>query len=358
MLSRSAFSTKSIDSNTNVPEQKPKHLSTLAVHGGEARIKPEHSITMPIFPTSTYIFKDTRALFDYQEGKVQREEYGRYGNPTLRATEAKLAALDSAEAALLFPSGMSAVTTTLLAFCSAGDHLIMTNDCYRRTRQFSTAIFSRFGVETTLVNPMDFKAIEQAIRPNTKLLFSESPTNPHNHIVDLPRLVALCRERRVRTLIDSTFATPFNQRPVEFGVDLVIHSATKYLGGHNDLLAGAICGKAGLVGVVRDLAGVLGCISDPFSAYLLLRGLKTLPLRMARQNANALAMARWLEKHPRVQAVHYPGLESHPCHRLAKEQMSGCGAVVSFEVEGDGLSVSKFVDAMKIPYIAPSLGSV
>lgn len=341
-----------------MPDDSRKDMPTRAVHGGEPRQKAEHALTNPIYPTSTYTFANTKALFDYMEGRVERMEYGRYGNPTVRVAEQKLAELDSAEDAVLFPSGMSAVTTALLALCKSGDHVIFTNDCYRRTRQFAGGFLARYGVETTLVAPDDFSAIESAVRPNTRVIFSESPTNPYNQVMDLPRLVEVARKHRIKTLIDSTFATPVNQRPVEFGIDLVIHSATKFLGGHNDLLAGAVAGKAGLVSLVRDLTHVIGNVSDPFSAYLLIRGLKTLPLRINQQNATALEMAHWLEKHPRVRKVYYAGLESHNTHKIAKEQMSGFGSVIAFEVEGDGPRVSKFVDALEIPYIAPSLGGV
>ncbi len=333
-------------------------LGTRAVHGGEDRVKAGHGVTVPVVQTATYAFRDTRELCDYMDGAIERPEYGRYGNPTQSAAERKLAALDGAERALLFSSGMAAVTTAMLALLSQGQHVVLTSDCYRRTRQFCRTVLSRFGVDFTLVAPDDWQGLQAAIRPTTRLIVSESPTNPYLHVIDLERLVGIARAHKVKTLIDSTFATPINQRPLEFGVDLVLHSATKYLGGHNDLLAGVIAGSDALVGAIQDLQGVLGAIPDPHACYLLIRGIKTLELRVERQNASALAIARFLESHPRVTRVHYPGLESHPQHAIARAQMTGFGGVVAFEIDGGLEAGSRFVDAVRIPYIAPSLGGV
>lgn len=332
--------------------------STLAVHGGEPRTKPGNAIATPIMQTATYTFADTSELCDHFEGRIEREEYGRYGNPTQRVAERKLAALDGAEDALLLSSGMAAVTTTLFAMLSKGAHVVVTDDAYRRTRQFLNQTLRRFGVDVSTVPAGDFVHLEEAIRPSTRLIFSESPTNPYNRVVDLERLAEIGRRHRVKTIIDATFATPVNQRPLEYGIDLVIHSATKYLGGHNDLLAGAVVGSEALVSGIRDLQGITGAVPDPFGAYLLIRGLKTLALRVNRQNANAQALAEFLEAHPKVARVHYPGLKSHPEHELATRQMSGFGAVVSFEVAGDLAAGTRLVDACRIPRIAPSLGGV
>jgi cystathionine gamma-synthase len=246
----------------------------------------------------------------------------------------------------------------LLAVLSQGHHVVLTSDCYRRTRQFCKVVLGRFGVDFTLVEPGDWDALEAAIRPTTRLIVSESPTNPYLHVIDLERLAATARKHRVKTLIDSTFATPINQRPLEFGIDLVLHSATKYLGGHNDLLAGVIAGSDALVGAIQELQAVLGAVPDPHSSYLLIRGVKTLHLRVERQNASALAIARFLESHPKVRRVHYPGLASHPQHDVARAQMRGFGGVVAFEVDGALAEGTRLVDAVRIPYIAPSLGGV
>ena len=333
-------------------------LSTLAVHAGEPRPKLANALTTPIVQTATYTFADTRELCDHFERRIERQEYGRYGNPTQRIAEQKLAALEGAGDCLLFASGMAAITTTLYAVLSHGSHVVVTDDSYRRTRQFLSQVLHRYGIEVSVVPAGDYQAIEEAIRPTTRLLVSESPTNPYNYIVDLERFAEIGRRHRVKTIIDATFATPFNQRPLEFGIDLVLHSATKYLGGHNDLLAGAVLGSVELIEGIRALQAVTGAIVDPFVAYLLVRGLKTFALRVARQNANSQALAEFLASHRRVAAVYYAGLPTHPQHQVARRQMRGFGGVVSFEVVGDLKATSRVVDACRIPQIAPSLGGV
>jgi cystathionine gamma-synthase len=315
---------------------------------------------VPVALTATYGFSGSAEIRDHFEGRIEREEYGRYGNPTVRMAEAKLAVLDGAEDAALFGSGMAAISTTLLALLKQGQHVVLTADCYRRTRQLVTTILPNYGITADLVDPSDEAALERAIVPGkTRVLLSESPTNPHLRVCDMARLAALRqRHRGLKLVIDSTFATPVNQRPLEQGADLVIHSATKYLGGHNDLLAGSVSGSSGLVSVIRDLRSVLGPILDPHSAYLLLRGMKTLDLRVRRQNDSALALARWLSADPRVERVFYPGLESHPDHALAAGQMSGFGGVVSFLIRGDLAATSRCLDLCQIFTLAPSLGGV
>ncbi len=335
--------------------------STEAVHAGTARPHAYHSLTVPVVQTATYTFEDTADLCAFQEARLWggtrgRTEYGRYGNPTVAACEAKLAALDHGDDAVLFASGMAAITSVLLAMLPAGAHIVIGDDCYRRTRQFCLNFLKRLGITTTVVPMGDFAALEAALQPNTRLIISESPTNPYLRVVDLVRLVEVAQRHGVKTLIDSTFATPLNQRPLDFGIDLVVHSATKYLGGHNDLLAGVVVGNAGLIDSLRQSLGVLGGVSDPHNAALLLRGLKTLGLRVQRQNDNGQAVAEFLESHPRVRRVWYPGLASHPDHAIARAQMLGFGGVVSFEMEGALEDTSRFVDALEIPIIAPSLG--
>ena len=339
-------------------EEKTLGFSTLAVHGGEPRPKLANSLATPIVQTATYTFSGTRELHDHFQHRIEREEYGRYGNPTQRTAERKLAALEGAGDCLLFSSGMAAITTTLYAVLSHGSHVVVTDDSYRRTRQFLTQVLHRYGIEVSVVPAGDYEGIEEAIRPTTRLLISESPTNPYNLIVDLERFADIGRRHRVKTIIDATFATPFNQRPLEFGIDIVLHSATKYLAGHNDLLAGAVLGSAELVDGIRSLQAITGAIIDPLAAYLLVRGLKTFALRIARQNANAQALAEFLASHPRVVAVHYAGLSTHPHHDVARRQMRGFGGVVSFEIAGNLEATSRVVDACRIPQIAPSLGGV
>jgi cystathionine gamma-synthase len=337
--------------------------STTAVHAGEERFRAHHSLTVPIVQTAVYTFESCQALIDFSEERMfwdepEREEYGRYGNPTVRAAEAKLAALEGGQDAILVSSGMGAVTATLLVLLSAGDHLILTNECYHSTLSFCEKFLPRYGIECTLVPYGDYNALEDAIRPNTKLILSESPTNPFMHCLDLPRLVAIAQRHRLKTIIDATFATPLNLRPLDYGVDLVIHSVTKYLAGHNDLMAGVVVGAYQQLTPLRQMQALLGNLIAPHTAYLILRGLKTLALRVERQNANGLAVARFLEGQANVRKVWYPGLDSHPHHQLAQAQMQGFGGVVSFEIDGDAERAYRFIDALRLATIGPSLGGV
>lgn len=337
--------------------------NTQAVHAGEERRKPYGAVTTPIVQTSTYTFNDTAEILDFMRGKEAEErdlhyEYGRYSNPTQTAAERKLAALEGAESALLFGSGMAAITTTLLARLSTDDHLVMVSDCYHRTREFALMFLSRWGIETTLVPINQSQALQDAIQPNTRLIFAETPTNPYLRVMDLTYLAQVARQHKIGAMVDSTFATPVNIRPLELGIDLVMHSASKYLGGHNDLLAGVVLGSHLNTAQIEHARGVMGGISSPNDAYLLLRGLKTLELRMQHQNASALQVAQYLENHPRIQRVYYPGLPSHPDHKIALRQMNGFGGVVSFEIDGDFEATARFIDRLRIPYIGPTLGGV
>jgi len=334
-------------------------ISTQSVHSGELRQKAEGSISTPTYNASTYTFESTDALLRFVEGKVDRQEYGRYGNPNEKSVEQKLAALEGAESAVLYSSGMAAIVGLLMCKLSAGDEVIFFDQCYHRSREFCLKHLSRFGVKTHQVKTGDFDAMEAAINANTKMLISESPTNPHLTSIDIEQFVSLGKAHEVETLIDATLATPFNIRPIELGVDYVLHSATKYLGGHNDLLAGVICGSIQKLEQVRHLRGILGSINAPQSLYLLERGLKTFALRMQRHNENGMAIAKFLESHPRVSKVYYPGLESHPSHKIASSQMRGFGGLITFLVrDADWKQTAKIIDAVKIPRIAPSLGGV
>lgn len=333
-------------------------FSTKAVHAGESREKYADSLTTPIFQTSTYAFKDSQEIEAYtQEGK-NRFEYGRYGSPTERIAEKRLMALENAEDCVLFGSGMMAITATILALVESGDHIVLTDDCYKKTLEFCESYLKRFGIECTIVPFGDYDLLEASIKENTCFVFSESPTNPYLNVFDVERFVDIGRRHNVLTFIDSTFATPVNQRPLEFGVDLVMHSATKYLAGHNDILAGAILGKKELLEPIRNLHKSMGGILDANCAYLLLRGMKTFPARVQIQNESTLKIARYLENHPKVGRVYYPFLESHPHYEIAKKQMAGGGGVVSFEIKGDLDAAKRFIDAMQMIYIAPSLGGV
>jgi cystathionine gamma-synthase len=338
--------------------------STAAVHAGEARQKPGFSITDPIFAASTYTFPDTQSIVDFIEEGQAREEYGRYGNPGERVVERKLAALEGGEAAVLFSSGMAALVGLLMAHLNADEEIVFFDECYHRSREFCRRHLTRFGVGFREVPTCDYAAMEAAITPRTKFIVSESPTNPHLSVVDIERFADIGRRRGVLTLIDATLCTPYNLRPLEAGVDFVLHSATKYLGGHNDLLAGAVIGSEEKLEPVRRLRGIMGGVNSPHNAYLLERGLKTLALRMERHNTNGLAVARFLEGHPRVERVLYPGLESHPFHAEAVRTMRGCGGLVTFFLRGrdggpaDWRQTAAVVDAVRIPRIGPSLGGV
>ncbi|MEE8392221.1 MAG: PLP-dependent aspartate aminotransferase family protein, partial [Anaerolineae bacterium] len=251
------------------------HFSTLAVHAGEQKRKPYGALTTPIIQTSTYTFESTAEILDYMRSKAAndpetRDEYGRYSNPTQSAAERKIAVLENGERALLFATGMCAITTALLTLLSSGDHLVLVSGVYHRTREFAYSFLSRWGIETTLVPIDDPAALIQAIRPTTRMIFAETPTNPYLRVMDLSRWVEIARSHNITTVIDSTFATPINLRPLEYGLDLVIHSATKYLGGHNDLLAGAVIGPSEIVAKIEGARGVLGGIGSPLDAYLLL----------------------------------------------------------------------------------------
>lgn len=339
---------------------KPEAMgpSTRAVHGGEPRVRKSRSITAPLVMSSTYPFDDTKELVDFMSGQIERpNEYGRYGNPTVEAAEAKLAALEGAEDAVLMSSGMAAITSTLWAMLRSGQHVLFTADVYRKTRVFASSMLQKFGVETTLVEP-NIDAIAAAVRPETKIIFTEAPTNPYLRVVDLEPLVKLAKSKRIKTIVDATFATPCNMRPLDLGVDLVMHSTTKYLGGHNDLLGGVVLGKKPIVAAIREHMGTLGPLCDPHNAYLLLRGLKTLGLRMQRHNESALALAKWLEGQDKVKQVWYPMLESHPDYEVASRYLKGGSGVITFELEGGIAAGTKLVDATKIPKIAPSLGGV
>ena len=339
------------------PDRKPG-FATRAVHAGEDREHYADAITTPIVQSSTYAFRDSKVIAAYGRGEIERFEYGRYGNPTETVAQQRLAALEGAEDCVLFASGMNAITTTILALVSSHDHIVITDDAYKRTLEFCSSYLQRFGVDCTIVPFGDYEALDEAVTERTRFIFSESPTNPYLNIFDLKRLHEIARKHGVLTLIDSTFATPLNQRPLEWGVDLVIHSCTKYLAGHNDILAGAVLGRTELVDKVRDLHHAFGGVIDAHCCYLLVRGLKTFPLRVTKHNETAMQVARFLEDHPGVERVYYPGLESHRHHDIAKAQMSGYGGVVTFETKGTLATAKRMLDNLKLCFIGPSLGGV
>ncbi len=341
------------DSQTSRPD-----LSTRAIHAGESRKKYADAITTPIVQTSTFTFSDSRDIEDYTRKGKEHFEYGRYGNPTATIAERRLADLEGAEDCVVFSSGMSAITTTILSLVKTGDHIVITDDSYKKTLEFCRSYLKRFGIGCTIVPFGDYSALEGAIQETTRFVFSESPTNPYLNVFDLVKFKEIADRHNVLSLIDSTFATPYNQRPLDFGIDLVLQSGTKYLAGHNDILAGAALGRKELIDEIRNLHKSMGGVIDPHCAWLLLRGLKTFPMRVQRQNESALQIARFLESHESVERVYYPFLKSHPHHDVAVEQMKGGGGVVTFELKGNLESSKKFLDALELCYIGPSLGGV
>ena len=334
---------------------KKRHPETVAIHGGS---QPEHKsgpLATPIFQTSTFAVEDN----DEQSRVTHSDKfYTRYGNPTHTVAEQTIAQLESAEAALLFASGMAAITTTVLALVRAGDHIVAQADLYGGAMKFFSHWLPKFGVESSFVETTRAADFERVVRPNTRLMYLESPTNPTLKLVDLRRAVAIAKQHGLTTLIDNTFATPINQRPIEPGVDIVLHSATKYMGGHSDLIAGVAAGSQKLMQQVWETRTTLGGTMDPHASFLLLRGLKTLVVRVERHNQNALRVAQFLEKHPRVKRVNYPFLASHPQHALAVQQMSGGGGLLSFEVEGTAEETRRFTESLRMFALAPSLGGV
>lgn len=333
--------------------------STQCVHAGTGPCDVRHAMTTAMVHSAPFTFESTQEVLDFVEGRSDRTqpEYGRMGNPTISRVEQRLAALEGAERAQLFGSGMAAVTTLMLACLRSDEHLVLTSDCYKRTRDFGAGFLARFGIRASVVGPT-VEAVAEAVRPETRLILAEVPSNPYQYVVDVQRLADLGRQRGVLTAVDSTFATPVNLKPLEWGVDLVLHSATKYLGGHNDLIAGVLAGRADRVEPVADLLSTLGGICDPTTAFLLDRGLKTLHVRVAQQNAAGLEVARFLEGHPGIRQVFYPGLVSHPHHEIAARLMRGWGGVVTFLVDGGFEETARFIDRLSIPKIGPSLGGV
>ncbi len=334
---------------------KRKGFSTKAVHGGE---KPDAlgAVATPIYETSVFAFTSTEELIDVMSGKAGGYLYTRFDNPTVRAVEKKMALLESSEDACAFASGMAAITTVIFTMVSEGDHIVASRDLYGGTLNFFQEFMPRFGVEVTLVDATDMDDVEKAIKRNTIVIYTETPTNPLLKIVDLQHLAAIAKKHGITTIVDSTLATPYNLKPIKFGIDVVVHSATKYLGGHNDVTAGIVCGSKDFIQNLKRNRKILGGILDATAAWLLLRGLKTLALRMERHNQNGMQIAKFLEKHPKVEKVYYPGLSSHPQHSLAKKQMRGFGGVVSFEIKGDFEKTMQFVESLKLCLLAASLG--
>ena len=328
---------------------------TEAVHGGTSLHKKNGPLATPIYQTSTFEVTDNKEQVRATETD---RFYTRYGNPTHTVVEKTIAQLESTDAALLFSSGMAAITTSLLTLVKAGDHIVAQRDIYGGVTKFLSQWLPKLGVETTFVDTNDIEQHEGAIRPNTKIVHIESPTNPTVRVVDLEKIAALARKHGLVSTIDSTFATPINCRPAEWGIDLVLHSGTKYFGGHSDLICGIATGRHDLIDQIHHVRTTLGCSMDPHAAFLLLRGIKTLAVRVQRQNQNALRIAEFLSKHPKVTRVHYPMLKGHPEYELARKYLAGAGGVVSLEIDGSGEDACRVAEALNLFTLAPSLGGV
>ncbi|WP_120498447.1 PLP-dependent aspartate aminotransferase family protein [Kiloniella sp. EL199] len=296
--------------------------------------------------------------FEIISGDMSADLYQRYGNPNNRSLSQLLAKAEGAEEGMIFASGMASISTTMMALLKVGDHVVAQKSHYIGTHKLTKTVLPSFGVESTLVDQTSVEAFERALRPNTKLIMLETPSNPLLKITDLEAVATLARDRKILTFCDNTFSTPFNQRPIEQGVDIVMHSISKYIGGHHDLVCGAILTNHEIMKRIWDYNTINGAIGSPFNSWLALRGLRTLELRIARHNENAQALAEMLEDHPRIEQVFYPGLSSHPQHQLAQKQMDGYGGLLSFTIKGGLQGGRNFIEALKIPELASSLGGI
>ncbi len=332
--------------------------STRSVHDAEPFDEESGSITTPIYQTTTFAFSKAEDARRAVLGETDRYTYTRWDNPTTARLEKKLASLEGAEGAAFFSSGMAAISTTILAFLKAGDRVVAISDLYGGTFELMSRILPRFGVKTTLVDTEDPSAMEEAVGEGTKLVYIETPTNPTLKLVDIRKAATVAHDAGALLLVDSTFASPINQRPIELGADMVLHSATKYLNGHADVTAGAAAGGSQRIDKVKHLRRDLGGTIDPHAAWLVLRGMKTMALRVRAQNESAMAIAEFLSRHPKVRAVHYPGLSGHPQHAIARKQMAGFGGMMSFELKGTMEDAKRFTERLKVGLLAASLGGV
>jgi cystathionine beta-lyase/cystathionine gamma-synthase len=339
-------------------KSQPSSDATLSVHAGEERHGRNAPLTTEIQQTAVFALKNTAQLRRYLDNDPEVYLYTRYGNPTLRAAEQKIAALEQGEDCVLTSSGLAAELAVVLALCRHGDEIVSMLDIYGGTTRLFSQLLSRCGIRTRFVPFDELPRIQRYFTRRTKMLFLETPTNPTLRCVDIEAMASAARRGGVAVVVDNTFATPILQKPLLLGADIAVHSATKYLGGHSDLTAGAVVSSRRHAAAVREAMILSGGCSDPGVAYLLLRGLKTLELRVARACANADAIAHFLVENPRVQQVFYPGLPASPSHQLAKKQMNGFGAIVSFDIRGGGAAAERFIDSLKLWYLATSLGGV
>ncbi len=335
-----------------------KKVGTKAVWSGETVPFYKGATQMPIVHSVTYGYEEVDEWFDVAIGKREGHIYSRNTNPTLALLEEKMRILENAEAATSFATGMAAISNTLFTFLSPGDRVVSIKDSYGGTSKIFLEFLPRFGVDVKLCETTDHDELETEIMKGCQVVYLESPTNPTLKVMDLKRLIKTAKKVNAIVVVDNTFATPVNQTPISLGADLVVHSATKFIGGHSDAMGGILCGKEELVEQVFHYREINGATLDATSAYMLIRGIKTLELRVQRQNENAFKLASFLEKHPKVQEVFYPGLESHPQHKIARSQMSGFGGVFAFNLNGGFDNVKVMLNNLQLVHLAASLGSV
>jgi len=333
-------------------------LSTRCIHAGDS-LDERGAIHTALYNHSTFAFPDTQAVLDVVEGRAKGSLYTRYGlNPTIRSVEEKLASIEGGEAAWVFGSGMAAESATFLAHCRTGDHIVCIGDAYGGTLELLGTNLPNLGISTTFLLGGEIERLDDAIQSNTRIVFFETPTNPNMEVFDIGAIAKIAKRQGALTVIDNTFATPVNQNPLALGADLVIHSTTKYLGGHSDLTGGVVIGAATLLDPIWTWRKNLGQMMAPEVAFLLARSLRTLVIRVRAQNVAAAALAERLEAHPRIVRVHYPGLPSFAGHELARRQMHGFGGMLSFVLDGGAKATARVVDRLKLFSIAPSLGGV
>jgi cystathionine beta-lyase/cystathionine gamma-synthase len=333
-------------------------LATELIQHGDGVSHDAEPLTTPIYETTTFLFRNAEEVRAYNEGKSAKYLYSRYANPTVAPVEQKIAALEGAEAALVLSSGQAATTTALMALVASGDEVVCSAAIYGGTLHLLADLLSKFGVRPRFVSLDELARPETLFSDTTKLVWFESPINPTMRCVEIAPVAAACKARGVISVVDNTFASPVNQQPIALGIDLVMHSATKYLNGHSDVTAGALAGSRRLIDPILDARKKLGTVLDPYAAYALGRGLKTLSVRVERQNTSAMAIARWLANEKRVAAVYYPGLEQHPDHAIAAKQMRGFGGMVCVDVGRGYDQAARFFDRLKLFRRAASLGGV
>lgn len=332
-------------------------MDTALIHHLRHGVKRSGPLVEPIIPAVAYAFPDSDTAAKVVSGIKEGVYYGRYGNPTLFTLEEKIASLEGGEAALGVSSGMAAISTALMAFLSQGDHVVISKDLYGGTYNFLINIADRYGIEYDFVDCQRLDEIESRITSNTKAIYIETPSNPLLTILDIQKIAEISTKYQIPLIVDNTFMSPYLQNPLELGADIVIHSATKYLNGHGDVIAGFVVGKSEMITFMRKkIMGDLGQVLSSWDAFLILRGLKTLGVRMERHCKNALEIARFLENHPLIERVYYPGLSSHPQYELAKKQMKNMGGIVSFEVKGGIKAAKQFIDSLKLIITSFSLG--